>query len=151
MLQLPTVIAEADRKLSDSSLIISILASYLTQNGGSLGDVIELYPEQRTIAMETGKEIISHPNMYEIMRARDLSKKQQEDARIEQKWRKWVDEHFIHLIVPNVYRSWNECIQMFRWFGEAGQWDKVVPAWERYTTIYLGSVAMYFLSKKLRK
>uniref|UniRef100_A0A915PSH2 Prostaglandin E synthase 2 n=1 Tax=Setaria digitata TaxID=48799 RepID=A0A915PSH2_9BILA len=150
--KLPTVIAQMDRKLSDSSLIISILASYMSQNDRSLDDVIDFYPEQVSIAKESGKQITTHPNMYKIMTSvNSLSKMDQEKARKEEEWRKWVDEHFIPLIVPNVYRSWNECIQTFRWFGEAGQWDKVVPAWERYATIYLGSIAMYFLSKKLRK
>lgn len=57
-----------DRKLSDSSLIISILKSYImTGNDQSLDDVIEFYPEQTSIVKETGKEIITHPNMYKIM------------------------------------------------------------------------------------
>ncbi|EJW84348.1 prostaglandin E synthase 2 [Wuchereria bancrofti] len=151
--KLPTVIAQMDRKLSDSSLIISILTSYMTRSDRSLGDVIEFYPEQKNVVKETGKEIVTRPNMYKIMTSlnNSLSKMEQESARKEEEWRKWVDDHFIPLIVPNVYRSWNECIETFRWFGKAGQWDKVVPAWERYATIYLGSVAMYFLSKKLRK
>ncbi|KAK6113982.1 Glutathione S-transferase N-terminal domain family protein [Brugia pahangi] len=150
--KLPTVIAQMDRKLSDSSLIISILTSYMTRSDRSLDDVIEFYPEQTNVIKETGKEIVTRPNMYKIMTSlNSMSKMEQENARKEEEWRKWVDDHFIPLIVPNVYRSWNECIETFRWFGEAGQWDKVVPAWERYATIYLGSVAMYFLSKKLRK
>ncbi|KAM3727546.1 Prostaglandin E synthase [Dirofilaria immitis] len=150
--KLPTVVAQMDRKLSDSSLIISILTSYITQNDRSLDDVIGFYPEQMNIVKETGKQIVTHPNMYKIMTSfNNFSKKEQENARKEEEWRKWVDEHFIPLIVPNVYRSWNECIQTFRWFSEAGHWDKMVPAWERYATIYFGSIAMYFLSKKLRK
>ncbi|MCP9265079.1 hypothetical protein DINM_020276 [Dirofilaria immitis] len=142
--KLPTVVAQMDRKLSDSSLIISILTSYITQNDRSLDDVIGFYPEQMNIVKETGKQIVTHPNMYKIMTSfNNFSKKEQENARKEEEWRKWVDEHFIPLIVPNVYRSWNECIQTFRWFSEAGHWDKMVPAWERYATIYFGSIAIY--------
>ncbi|VDK73485.1 unnamed protein product [Litomosoides sigmodontis] len=150
--KLPTVVAQMDRKLSDSSLIMSILTSYMTRNDRSLDDIIEFYPEQTKIIKETGKQITTRPNMYKIMTSlNEPSKMEQESARKEEEWRKWVDEHFIPLIVPNVYRSWNECTEIFRWFGEAGQWDKLVPAWERYATIYLGSIAMYFISKKLRK
>lgn len=82
-LQLPTVFAQVDRKLSDSSLIISILASYLVQEDRCLDEIIELYPEQRTIVKETGKQMVIHPNMYEIMTTVNgwSSKKEQEDAR----------------------------------------------------------------------
>ncbi|VDN00882.1 unnamed protein product [Thelazia callipaeda] len=150
--KLPTVIAQGDQKLSDSSLIISILASYMMQNNRSLEEIINLYPKKTTIVKETGKEVVTYPNMYKIIKPGNaLSKLEEENARKEEKWRKWVDEHFVHLIVPNVYRSWGECIQMFRWFSEAGQWEKLIPAWERYITIYVGAVAMYILSKKLRK
>lgn len=72
-----------DRKLSDSSLIISILTSYMTRDDRSLDDVIEFYPEQTNIVKETGKQLVTHPNMYKIMTSvNSLSKIEQESARL---------------------------------------------------------------------
>ncbi len=45
--------------------------------------------------------------------------------REEREWREWVDNHFIHLISPNVYRTWSESLETFRYFDKAGDWERV--------------------------
>lgn len=72
-------------------------------------------------------------------------------CREEREWREWVDEHFVHLISPNVYRSWAESLATFRWFSEVGEWHEAFPLWERYLAIYVGAAVMFFVSKKLKK
>lgn len=72
-------------------------------------------------------------------------------AREEREWREWVDNWFIHLISPNVYRNWNESVETFRWFEQVGDWHRTFPAWERVLAVYVGAAAMFLLSKTLKK
>lgn len=36
----------------------------------------------------------------------------------ERKWRRWVDEVFVHVLSPNVYRTIDESYRTFRWFSD---------------------------------
>lgn len=71
--------------------------------------------------------------------------------REERKWRQWTDEHFVHVITPNVYRTHAEALQTFKWFSEAGEWEENFPNWERHLVVYTGATAMYLISKRLKK
>lgn len=39
-------------------------------------------------------------------------------SREERKWRKWVDDEFVHTLSPNVYRTLDEAYKTFNWFSE---------------------------------
>ncbi|XP_002993078.2 prostaglandin E synthase 2 [Selaginella moellendorffii] len=65
----------------------------------------------------------------------------------EEKWRKWVDGHLVHLLSPNIYRSTKEALQAFDYITREGNFT----AWERATAKYAGAAAMYFISKRLKK
>jgi hypothetical protein len=69
----------------------------------------------------------------------------------ERKWRQWVDNDLVHVLSPNVYRSLEESLESFRWFSTAGNWEENFPKWERLMVIYVGALAMYFISKRLKK
>lgn len=71
--------------------------------------------------------------------------------REENQWREWVDEKFIHIISPNVYRTFGESLETFHYFDKVGDWKRNFPTWERYLAIYLGATAMYIISKRLKK
>lgn len=71
--------------------------------------------------------------------------------REEREWREWVDSHFIHLISPNVYRTWSESLETFRWFEQVGEWRANFPTWERVLAVYVGAAAMFAISKRLKK
>lgn len=71
--------------------------------------------------------------------------------REERKWREWTDDHFVHLISPNVYRTYSEALETFNWFSEAGEWDENFPKWERNLMVYVGATAMYLIAKRLKK
>jgi microsomal prostaglandin-E synthase 2 len=71
--------------------------------------------------------------------------------REEREWREWVDSHFIHLISPNVYRTWSESLETFRWFEQVGDWQQNFPTWERILAVYVGAAAMFAISKRLKK
>lgn len=69
----------------------------------------------------------------------------------ERQWRSWADNHLVHLISPNVYRTYSEARETFEWFSETGQWSSYFPQWERNLMVHAGTAAMYLISKRLTK
>lgn len=69
------------------------------------------------------------------------------DAEEEEKWRRWVDEHLVHVLSPNIYRSVSEALESFDYITTHGNFSTM----ERLTGKYVGAAAMYFVSKKLKK
>jgi microsomal prostaglandin-E synthase 2 len=65
----------------------------------------------------------------------------------EVKWRKWVDHKFVHTIPPNIYRSVEEATAAFEYISDQNQFS-----WfQRMAGKYAGSVAMFAVSKRLKK
>ncbi|KAH9604372.1 hypothetical protein KSS87_003184 [Heliosperma pusillum] len=65
----------------------------------------------------------------------------------EEKWLGWVDDHLVHVLSPNIYRTTSEALESFDYItthGNFGYMDRVVAK-------YAGATAMYFVSKKLKK
>lgn len=69
------------------------------------------------------------------------------DTEEEEKWRRWVDEHLVHVLSPNIYRSASEALESFDYITTHGNFTTL----ERWTGKYVGAAAMYFVSKKLKK
>ncbi|KAF9618420.1 hypothetical protein IFM89_001143 [Coptis chinensis] len=65
----------------------------------------------------------------------------------ENKWRGWVDNHLVHILSPNIYRNPSEALESFDYITSHGNFSFT----ERITAKYAGAVAMYFVSKKLKK
>ncbi|KAG9442777.1 hypothetical protein H6P81_018631 [Aristolochia fimbriata] len=65
----------------------------------------------------------------------------------EKKWRKWVDDHLVHVLSPNIYRSTGEALEAFDYITQHGNFSFM----ERFSVKYAGAAAMYFVSKKLKK
>ncbi|KAG8389860.1 hypothetical protein BUALT_Bualt01G0022700 [Buddleja alternifolia] len=65
----------------------------------------------------------------------------------EKKWRGWVDNHLVHILSPNIYRSSSEALESFDYITSHGNFSFT----ERITAKYAGAAAMYFVSKKLKK
>lgn len=96
-------------------------------------------------------QVVNYPNKFFIMKGEIDAEANMNAAREEREWREWVDNWFIHLISPNVYRNWSESLETFRWFEQVGDWHRAFPAWERILAVYVGAAAMFFLSKTLKK
>ncbi|KAF7633399.1 Glutaredoxin domain-containing protein [Meloidogyne graminicola] len=138
--------------LIESSLIISILATFLVRPELSFTDIVQLYPEQVKKDAKTGKEVTEHLNKYFVMWGdTKLDNGQMRDVRDEREWREWVDNHFVHLISPNVYRTLSDSLATFRWFSQVGEWERNFPTWERILAVYVGAAAMWGISKRLKK
>jgi microsomal prostaglandin-E synthase 2 len=60
---------------------------------------------------------------------------------------RWVDDHLVHLLSPNIYRSPSEALEAFGYIAESGNFSTT----ERITAKYFGAAAMYFISKRLKK
>ncbi|XP_057975537.1 uncharacterized protein LOC131162932 [Malania oleifera] len=65
----------------------------------------------------------------------------------EKKWRGWVDNHLVHVLSPNIYRTTTEALESFDYITTKGNFSFT----ERIIAKYAGATAMYFVSKKLRK
>ncbi|RAL47397.1 hypothetical protein DM860_013362 [Cuscuta australis] len=65
----------------------------------------------------------------------------------ENKWRKWVDNHLVHILSPNIYRSASEALESFDYITTQGNFS----FYERTVAKYAGAAAMCFVSKNLKK
>ncbi|CAJ2642924.1 unnamed protein product [Trifolium pratense] len=65
----------------------------------------------------------------------------------EKKWREWVDNHLVHVLSPNIYRTVSEALESFDYITTKGNFS----LYERLVAKYGGAAAMYFVSKKLKK
>lgn len=65
----------------------------------------------------------------------------------EKKWREWVDNHLVHVLSPNIYRTVSEALESFNYITTKGNFS----LYERLVAKYGGAAAMYFVSKKLKK
>uniref|UniRef100_A0A5S6R3F3 Prostaglandin E synthase 2 n=1 Tax=Trichuris muris TaxID=70415 RepID=A0A5S6R3F3_TRIMR len=138
-------------QLNDSSVITSFLQSYLLNPQKSFEELLNFYPSTVVVEGKTkGRELIC-PNKYQIMLPENAAKVDAEALHEERKWRQWVDDSFVHLISPNVYRNMSEALEAFKWFSEVSDWREVFPSWERLMIIYVGATAMYFVSKRLQQ
>lgn len=139
-------------QLTDSSTIISVLASYLNDTKEQdPGQLVNFYPEI-SFFDNSGKKKSDVMNKYFLMYQdkppRGVTTKEQEKER---KWRTWADSHLVHLISPNCYRTRAEAFETFEWFSEAGEWSIHFPQWERNLMVYAGATAMWLIAGMLKK
>lgn len=66
---------------------------------------------------------------------------------VEDRWMKWLDDHFIHLISPNIYRTPAESLQTFNYITDKSKFTW----WQRASIRYTGAAAMYFIGRRLKK
>lgn len=65
----------------------------------------------------------------------------------EDRWRSWVDDTLVHTLPPNIYRSFGESLQAFDYITTHGNFGGMTRVLSKYT----GALAMYLVSKKLKK
>lgn len=68
-------------------------------------------------------------------------------CREEREWREWVDDKLVHVIPPNIYRTPLEAYRAFKYISSVGNFSRM----ERFAAKYCGTVAMFVLSKYLKK
>lgn len=86
-----------------------------------------------------------------LMRGDPVNEKTVADAdprtKEEKDWIDWLDNHLIHLIAPNIYRTPSESLQTFNYIADKSKFS----AWQRATIRYTGAAAMYMIGKRLKK
>ncbi|KAL3733289.1 hypothetical protein ACJRO7_022764 [Eucalyptus globulus] len=80
--------------------------------------------------------------LFEKIHPDDLAENEEE-----RKWRGWVDNHLVHLLSPNIYRTPSEALESFDYITTNGNFSFM----ERLIAKYSGAAAMYMVSKKLKK
>lgn len=153
--KVPFLIVENPQKnkfyqLKDSSVIISALYSLLVNPEMSVHEVFKSYPIT-SYTDDDGKQKKEIMNRYFLMYGEIKHNRSKDDIAGERKWRRWVDDVFVHTLSPNVYRTPDEAFQAFNWFSEVGEWEMHFSTWERLLVIYVGSAAMYFIGKNLKR
>ncbi|KAK7084408.1 hypothetical protein SK128_013069 [Halocaridina rubra] len=137
-------------QLKDSSMIISVLQSFLCNKSETLEKLVKCYPTM-AYTDEEGERRIEIMNRYFLMYGQHPPGRSKEDIVDERKWRKWVDDVLVHVLSPNVYRTPDEALQAFRWFSKAGNWEEHFANWERLLVLYVGAAAMFFIGKNLKR
>jgi len=152
--KVPFVVIEMNNQeflqLKDSTMIISALHSILYNKSESLKDLLKSYPVM-SYTNEDGKAVSEIMNRYFLMYGEHPPGRVKTDILEERKWRKWVDDVYVHMLSPNVYRTLDESFQAFKWFDKAGNWEQHFATWERNLVFYVGSIVMYLLGKRLKK
>ncbi|XP_026826171.1 prostaglandin E synthase 2 [Ooceraea biroi] len=145
-----TRVEEEYRPLNDSTMIISLLASYLRDSSYKIEELAEYYPSVG-IHDDKGKFKYEIINKYFLMNKQFPKDRTMDNLNEERYWRKWADETFVHMLSPNVYRTLDESYRTFNWFSEVGKWDEYFPLWERLLIVNVGAMAMWLIGKRLKK
>lgn len=146
-----TETASGYQPLNESSMIISLLASHLKDKSQKVDELMSYYP---SIAMHDKDDKLKYEimNKYYLMYKDSLPENNNfNDIIEERKWRKWADDTLVHTLSPNVYRTLDEAYNTFNWFSKVGHWEEYFPAWERSIMINVGALAMWLISKRLKK
>lgn len=132
--------------LQDSSLIISLLHSYQFDKEDS--------HDWKSLD-EHYKEIIKSANDTNVAKYTivgygldDMDK-----AKNEQDWRIWADQKLVHMIAPNVYRTFSEALDSFKIITAKGNFgsDHWWGAFYKVCAEFFGATFMVNLSKRLKK
>lgn len=106
-------------------------------------------PEYRKvpIALIDNKQVNGSSDVIEAVRTATGQNVNESISSTERQWLAWLDDHLIHLIAPNIYRSPGESLQTFNYIAEKSKFSW----WERATIKYTGAAAMYMIGKRLKK
>jgi len=59
----------------------------------------------------------------------------------------WVDDRFVHVVTPNIYRTWTEAFASFDYITNRGNFN----FFERQAVKLSGAVSMYLISQNVLK
>lgn len=84
-----------------------------------------------------------NPGYFDFQNLEPSTREQRER---ELHWRSWVDRRLVHLLPPNIYRTYSESIQAFDYITDVANFSwsqKIAAKWG-------GSTVMYAVSKRLK-
>jgi len=134
-------VRSGDTQINDSSLIISVLKGNFLGKG-DIQTLVSYYP---FLESEDGKGKGEYANVYNVMYQQGFSHSQNLAIREESKWRRWIDESFVHTLSPNIYRTIGESLQAMEYITKVGNFSDR----EQKIVYYTGALAMYFVGKRV--
>ncbi|XP_053552220.1 prostaglandin E synthase 2 isoform X1 [Bombina bombina] len=148
--KVPIVLAHSgcSLQLNDSSVIISVIKTFLVSKRKSLEEIVSYYPSMKAVN-DRGKEVIEYNNKYWLMLDEQETERiyPNKEARMEEiKWRRWADDWLVHLISPNVYRNPSESLASFDYIVREGNFGTVEGLFAKY----FGAAAMFIIGKRLK-
>ncbi|CAH2316281.1 outer dense fiber 2 isoform X2 [Pelobates cultripes] len=135
-------------QLNDSSVIISVMKTFLVSKMKSLEELVSYYPSMKATD-DRGKEVIQYNNKYWLMldeRETGRVYASKESQVEEMKWRRWTDDWLVHLISPNVYRTPREALSSFDYIVREGNFGTIEGLFAKY----IGAAAMFVIGKRLK-
>ncbi|KAG2385128.1 uncharacterized protein HKW66_Vig0122200 [Vigna angularis] len=118
------------------------------------------------ILMVDGEQLNDSSAIIDKLGLKILSKKIPESTSEDEetKWRRWVDNHLVHVLSPNIYRNTTEALESFEYITSnvagvqvahrslvqvsgTGNFSYI----EKLSVKFAGAAAMYFVSKNLKK
>ncbi|KAL1434968.1 hypothetical protein MTO96_011325 [Rhipicephalus appendiculatus] len=107
-------------QINDSTVIISLLQSYLRDVNAGFRKYLCLYDPVK-VQDASGKESFEVFNKYFLMLEDGPTGKSFDAIKEEVTWRMWADDVLVHVLSPNVYRTWPEALQAFNYFSKVPQ------------------------------
>ena len=81
-----------------------------------------------------------------MIRALPYARDDKDEA--EEKWIKWVDDHLVHILPANIYRTPRESLQSFEYISQESNFTTT----SKFMATYSGALIMYLLTQfKLKK
>ena len=63
---------------------------------------------------------------------------------------KWVDERFVHVLTPNIYRTWNEAVKSFDYITKRGNFGYIERESARWVKRPMYAIAASRVEKETR-
>ena len=127
------------KQINDSTLIISALTSYLLSLqpksrhfNESVTNITKWYLNNNIFSNEIEEELDFQKGTFKVKKSNeelvnryflmigdvDPTKYEKIDPPLaeERRWRRWVDDHFVHVLSPNIYRTYDESLKSFNYF-----------------------------------
>ena len=96
-------------------------------------------------AVVDGEQVNGSGDIIEALSAgTEFSVEQNEAAR---PWCTWVDDHLVHLLPPNIYRTPSEALQSFAYITTNSNFSP----WQQFSVRYAGAAIMYMVAKRSKK
>ena len=87
------------------------------------------------------------PSAQSLKKKNGTAKQNSKVSEKELKWMSWVDDRFVHVVTPNIYRTWTEAFASFDYITNRGNFN----FFERQAVKLSGAVSMYLISQNVLK
>jgi microsomal prostaglandin-E synthase 2 len=142
--QLPLIVVDG-QKIQDSSLVVSVLKTSL-ERGLNVSECLQFYPLVN-VTTKKGENTTEHTNKYFIMYGEQNPTNSLGELREEREWRQWVDDHLMHCLPPNIYRTLPEARQTMAVVSAKSS----MTSFQRFLARNVASIALYFVGKRNAK